>query len=120
MKRLRSIFRWIAERLKDVFYDTDNEHLDGPRLATYAAIATEIAAAYHNKQLKVAIDLGPGGLGGGLGTILTAGAAFWIGKAYAKKKNREAAAIAQNTAVAVDAGTPVVEVAPPVAPVKKP
>jgi len=116
---LKHTFRWIAERLKDVFYDTDNEHLDGARVLAYLTIFAELWAVRHNMQLKQPIDLGPGGLGGALTGILTASAAFLVGKAWAKKKARESAAIAQNVAVAKEAGESVVEVAPPVAPVKK-
>lgn len=118
MKRVRRLFRWFAERFKDVFYDTDNEHLDGARVIAYVAIIAELAAVRHNMILKQPIDLGPSGLGGGLSAILAAGAGFLAAKAWSKKKTRESAAIAQNTAVAVHDGTPVVEVAPPVQPAK--
>lgn len=115
MKRLRSVFRWLGERFKDVFYDTDNEHLDGARVIAYVAILAELWAARHNMLLKQPIDLGPGGLGGGLTGILGAAAGFLAAKAWSKKKARESAAIEQNVAVAKEAGEPVVEVAPPVA-----
>jgi len=118
MKQFRRILRWIATRLKDVFYDTDNEHLDGARVIAYVAILSELWAVKHNMQLKQPIDLGPGGLGGGLTGILGAAAGFLAAKAWSKKKNRESAAIAQNVTVAKEAGENVVEVAPP--PVKKP
>lgn len=118
MKSIRNFFRWIAERFKDVFYDTDNEHLDGARVIAYVAIIAELWAVRHNMVLKQPIDLGPGGLGGGLTGILGAAAGFLAAKAWSKKKNRESAAIEQNVAVAKDAGEPVVEVAPP--PVVKP
>lgn len=116
LTRLRNLFRWVGERLKDVFYDTDNEHLDGARVIAYVAIVAELAAVRHNMILRQAIDLGPGGLGGGLTGILGAAAGFLAAKAWSKKKNRESAAIAQNVAVAKDAHEPVVEVAPPVTP----
>ena len=107
MKRLRHILRWIGERLKDVLYDTDNEHLDGARVIAYIAIIAELAAVRHNMILKQPIDLGPGGLGGGLTGILGAAAGFLAAKAWSKKKARESAAIAQNVAVAVDNNTTV-------------
>lgn len=110
MKRLRGLFRWIGERFKDVFYDTDNEHLDGARVIAYLAIIAELAAVRHNMILKQTIDLGPGGLGGGLAAILTAAAGFLAAKAWSKKKARESAAIAQNTAVAVKNEEPVAPV----------
>lgn len=118
MNRLRRILRWIATRLKDVFYDTDNEHLDGARVLAYLTIFVELRATGHNMALGKEIDLGPGGLGGGLTGILGAAAGFLAAKAWSKKKNRESAAIAQNVTVAKEAGENVVEVAPP--PVKKP
>lgn len=102
MKRL---LHWAGERFKDVFYDTDNEHLDGARLAAYTAIFAEIAAAGYDMLLKSPIDLGPNGLGGGLSAILVAGAGFLAAKEWSKKKYRESAAIAQNTAVAAEKGT---------------
>ncbi len=110
MKRLHKIIHWIGERLKDVFYDTDNEHLDGARLAAYLAIFAELTAQKHNMNLHQPIDLGPAGLGGGLTGILGAAAAFLAAKAWSKKKNRESAVLEQNTAVAVKAGEPVSEV----------
>jgi hypothetical protein len=101
VKRLRRIFRWIGHRLKDAFYDTDNLHLDLARVLAFLAIVGELLALRHNIKLRVPIDLGPGGLGGGLAAILTAGAGYLAAKAWSKKKARESAAIAQNTAVAV-------------------
>jgi hypothetical protein len=110
MSRIKRTFRWIAERLKDIFYDTDNEHLDGARVIAYVAILSELWAVKHNMQLKQPIDLGPGGLGGGLTGILGAAAGFLAAKAWSKKKSRESAAIAQNVAVAVSNDTTVTPV----------
>jgi hypothetical protein len=107
-RRTRRVLRWIGNRLKDVFYDTDNLHLDLARVMVFVSIVGELGAAYHNMRLKQPIDLGPSGLGGGLGTILTAGAGLLAAKAWSKKKSRESAAIAQNTKVAVKAGDSVV------------
>lgn len=107
MKRFKRILSWIAERLKDAFYDTDNEHLDLARVLAFLAIMGELVALRHNIKLKAAIDLGPGGLGGGLAAILTAAAGYLAAKAWSKKKNRESAAVAQNIAVAKEAHEPV-------------
>jgi len=112
MKRIRKVFRWIGKFLKDLFYSTDNLGADLARFLAFAAAAAELIATYHNMRLGKDIDLGPGGLGGGLAAILTASAGFMAAKAWSKKKARESAAIAQNTAVAVEAGKPVVPVEP--------
>lgn len=112
MKRLRRLLRWIGNRLKDLFYSTDNLGMDLARILVTFAVSGELAALYHNMRLHTAIDLGPNGLGGGMAAILTAGAAYLVAKAWSKKKSRESAAIAQNTAVAVEAGEPVAPVKP--------
>lgn len=117
MKLLRRIISKLVELFKDLFYTTDNESLDLARVLAFSAVAAELAAVRHNMLLKQPIDLGPSGLGGGISAILAAAAGFLAAKAWSKKKNRESAAIAQNTAVAVEGGEPVVEVAPPVQPV---
>jgi hypothetical protein len=64
--------RWIAERLKDLFYGVGNTHLDHGRVAAFLCLSTLIGAAVWNMHLRQPIDLGPNGLGGGLGCILTA------------------------------------------------
>jgi hypothetical protein len=64
--------RWIAARLKDLFYGVGNNHLDHGRVAAFICLATLIAATAYNMRLRQPIDLGPGGLGGGLGAVLTA------------------------------------------------
>ena len=48
----------------------------GGRITVGLAVAAEIAAAIWNVHLHQAIDLGPGGIGGGLAAIITAGAAL--------------------------------------------
>ncbi len=115
MKKLWHIFHSVGTFLKDLFYSTDNLGADLARILAFAAVVGELIALRHNMNIrpKVPIDLGPGGLGGGLAAILTAAAGFLAAKAYAKKKNRESAAIAQNVAVAVEAGEPVTPVEVP-------
>lgn len=46
------------------------------QIVTVIALLTEIAAAVWNVHLGKDVDLGPGGLGGGLAAILTAGTAL--------------------------------------------
>jgi hypothetical protein len=64
--------RWIAERLKDLLYTPGNDHLDVGRVTALGASALLTGAAIYNMTLHEPIDLGPGGLGGGLAGILTA------------------------------------------------
>jgi len=110
--KLPRFIRHFGTFLKDLFYNTDNEHADLPRILAFSAIVAEFVGEWHNIKLKQPLDLGPGGLGGGLAAILTAAAAYLAAKAWSKKKSRESAAIAQNVAVAKDAGEPVVPTEP--------
>ena len=113
MKRLRKFFRWIAERFKDLWFGPDNEYLDLGRVLSTIAVLSIVGGQLWNIRLGKELDLGPAGLGGGVAAAMTASAAFLAAKAWSKKKARESAAIAQNTAVAKEAGENVVEVAPP-------
>lgn len=78
LERARSILRWVADRLKDLLYDPGNNHLDNGRVMAFVATAALLAGEIHNILLKQAIDLGPGGLGGGLGAVLTAAVVYVI------------------------------------------
>lgn len=69
---MRRLGRWIANRLKDLFYGVGNNHLDHGRVAAFVSIAIMIRATFYNMSLGQPIDLGPSGLGGGLAAILTA------------------------------------------------
>lgn len=74
--------RWIAERLKDVFYSTGNEHLDLGRLIVWSASTLMAFAAIWNAlKMHQAIDLAA--LGGGLAAVMTAGAAILAAKQWA-------------------------------------
>ena len=65
--------RWLADRLKDLFYDPTNTKLDIGRVLGTGALGLLAAATRHNAlDLKQAIDLGPTGLPGGLATVLGA------------------------------------------------
>jgi hypothetical protein len=69
-------FVWCQDRLKDIFYDSTNNHLDHGRVAAFLSINTLIVATFWNMHLHQAIDLGPSGLGGGLGALLTAAVVY--------------------------------------------
>lgn len=68
--------RWIAERLKDLLYGPGNDHLDIGRVTALVALVSLIGATVANIRMHQAIDLGPGGLGGGLGAVLTAAVVY--------------------------------------------
>lgn len=72
MNRVRSILRWIVERLKDLFYSPGNKRLDNGRVAAFLAFALMIGAVAQNIRIGAAIDVGPAGLGGGLAAVLAA------------------------------------------------
>lgn len=88
MNRILGILRWFAVRLKDLFYGPGNVYLDlGRILATATAVAL-IGAQVWNIWLGKEIDLGPGGLGGGLAAVITAIAALIAAKDIAHSKSR--------------------------------
>lgn len=64
------MFRWIAARLKDLFYDPSNEHLDNGRCIVAVSIVTLVSAVAWNMHLHKEIELSQ--LGTGLAAILTA------------------------------------------------
>lgn len=85
MNRLRAFWRWIAERLKDLFYSVGNEHLDLARLvgAFFAGLAA-FAVLWNSLHLGKEIDLAAflGGL-----TALAGGIAALIAtKDWARRK----------------------------------
>lgn len=55
---------------KDLFYDSNNEHLDNGRVIAFAALSLLAVAVEHNMKLKLEIHLDQ--LGQGLGVVLTA------------------------------------------------
>jgi hypothetical protein len=61
---------WIAERLKDLFYDATNNHLDNGRCIAYLALVSLIGAAGWNMHLHKEINLAE--FGAGLSGVLTA------------------------------------------------
>lgn len=70
--------RWIGARLKDLFYDPTNTHLDGGRVAGWVTILSLIGAAVWNIHLGKEIDIGPGGFPAGLTMLLGAAAVYLI------------------------------------------
>jgi hypothetical protein len=72
MNRCRRVGSWVGERLKDLWYGPDNNHLDSGRVLAWIAIWSLIAGQAHDIYLKQPIDLGPGGLGGGLAAVVGA------------------------------------------------
>jgi hypothetical protein len=64
------VIHWIIDRLKDVFYDPTNTHLDAGRLIAYSAVAMIAVALKHNMLMKLEIPIDK--LGQGLAVILTA------------------------------------------------
>ena len=104
--RIRKALRWISDMCRDLFFSTGNEHLDLSRVIAglFAGIAT-FAVYWNAIHLGKEIDLT--GLLTGLAALATALGLGIAVKEWARKKAGEAAAIAQNIAVAVKAGDPV-------------
>jgi hypothetical protein len=69
------ILRWIADRLKDIFYDATNAHLDIGRCLGYVFALSIIGAAVWNMHLGKEIDLAA--FGGALTAVL-GGLQFYI------------------------------------------
>ena len=71
------LFRWIGDRLKDLFYATGNEHADLARLIAglFSGLAT-FAVLWNTLVMHQAIDLG--GFFTGLAALA---AAIWAGVA---------------------------------------
>jgi hypothetical protein len=81
------IVKRIVKWLRDLFYGPGNIYLDlGRILSTLVALAL-IGGQLWNMYLGKEIDLGPGGLGGGLAAILTAAAALIAAKDIARRKS---------------------------------
>jgi hypothetical protein len=63
---LRTLKNW----LKDLLYDSTNDHLDNGRFIAFLSLITMISATCWNIHLKQEIKLND--LGNGLGVVLTA------------------------------------------------
>ena len=64
--------RWIADRLKDLFYASGNNHLELNRVSVGFAGALVLVSLIFDIIKGEPIDLGPGGLCGGLAALITA------------------------------------------------
>lgn len=84
-----SILRWLAARFKDLFYGPGNVYLDLGRILATATAAALLGAQAWNIYLGKEIDLGPGGLGGGLAAVITAIAALIAAKDIAHRKAQQ-------------------------------
>lgn len=62
--------RWIRDRLKDLFYGANNEHLDVGRVIAALSLSSLIGAAAWNMHLHKEISLSE--FGTGLAAVLTA------------------------------------------------
>ena len=60
------MYMWLVDRLKDVFYDASNNHLDIGRCLAYWAMLTLVGATVWNMHMHLEIKLGE------LGAALTA------------------------------------------------
>lgn len=88
-RRLRALIGKCASRLRDLFFGPGNVYLDlGRVLSTIMAVAL-IGAQLWNMWLGKEVDLGPGGLGGGLAAVLTAAAALIAAKDLSHRKVSE-------------------------------
>lgn len=70
--------RWIADRLKDLFYDPTNTKLDSGRVLGWIAALNLLGAALWNAHLGKPFDLGVTGFPGGLSAVLGALAIYII------------------------------------------
>jgi hypothetical protein len=67
-----TLLRWIGTRLKDLFYGPGNLHLELNRVSVGFSGLLVIAAVAWDMHKGQPIDLGPGGLSGGLAALITA------------------------------------------------
>ena len=82
---MKRIARWIAERLKDLFYSVGNEHLDLARV-TGAFFSGLAAFSLFWNSVKLGLEIDLVGFLGGL-TALAGGIAFMIAsKDWARRK----------------------------------
>jgi hypothetical protein len=94
MSRVASLFGWIGDRLKDLFYGDSNLHLELNRAFAGLAGFLMLAGMLWDIHKGQPIDLGPGGLGGGLAAVITASglaisAKTWANAQLLKTKGNE-------------------------------
>lgn len=86
MKRVGRVFCKVGSFAGDLFKGPGNVYWDLGRIIAALAVLAPIAAALWNVHLGKEIDLGPGGLSGGIAAILTAAAVLIAAKDIARKK----------------------------------
>ncbi len=80
--------------IKDLFWGPGNLAADLGRIIAFGAAVMMLCAQIWNVRLGLPIDLGPGGLGGGLGVVMGGIGALIYAKDRAKSENTVAKAIA--------------------------
>lgn len=86
---MRRLIRTCGNFLADLFKGPGNHFWDLGRILAFMALSGLMGATVWNIWLKQPIDLGPGGLGGGLAGVLTAAAGFLAAKAWERSKHSQ-------------------------------
>lgn len=76
------LFHRCTGFIVDLFKGPGNHYWDLGRIIAAIAVLAMFGGQLWNMHLKQPIDLGPGGLGGGLAAVVTACAAFLAAKAW--------------------------------------
>lgn len=84
-----SLLRWLANRLKDLFYGPGNVHLDLGRVVSFIVSLAPVGAAIWNARLGKEINLQDFGLG--IAAVVTACAVLIAAKDAEKRKAAAAA-----------------------------
>ncbi|HYC66039.1 MAG TPA: hypothetical protein VEC14_15015 [Reyranellaceae bacterium] len=84
--RLRCALRRTWRFVEDLLKGPGNVYWDTGRCLAVLGAAMMLGGQIWNVKLKQPIDLGPAGLGGGLGAFLTAAAVFLAAKAWSRNK----------------------------------
>ncbi len=71
---------------KDLFYGPGNKHLDLGRIVGAVGVGMMLGGEVWNAYCGKPIDLGPGGLGGGLAAVIGAVAVLIAAKDHSQKK----------------------------------
>lgn len=96
MNVLRSIGRWIADRLKDLLYGDSNAHAElGRVVVAMSGLLMGLATAWNALVLHKEIDLAA--LGGGLSGIIASGAVLIGAKAWSTTQHQVALSIKKDT-----------------------
>jgi hypothetical protein len=87
----------FRKRLQDLFFGPDNSFLDLGRVLAFLGVLSMLLGQLWNVLLGLPLELGPTGLGGGLGAVLGGAAALIYAKDRAKAENTTAKAVAKET-----------------------